>query len=489
MNQKVAVGYIRVSTEEQTLNYSLDYQEEHIQKYCEEEDIILKDIYNEGFGSGGTVDDRPEFLRMIGDVLTDEKINYVIVLADHRFARDHADAINMLKRLRQKEKNLICIADHINTENPNDYEYFLYKSIHSERQRREINFNCMYGMRQRAKEGWYSGGKVTGYYMVNGKLKADPDRKEIVHEIFDKCANEKWGFKKIAKYLNTIGYKTVNGEEFDINAVKTILSNPIYIGKIRFEDKIYDGKHKPMISKKIWDKAQENLKQRSYMPEKIHPGSYFLAGLLKCPECGSSMVHHKSSGGKYQYYQCLASKNGKSCGANLVGRQYAEDTILTEITSIINSPSISKILYDKLNSKILNSQKTIEKSIANTKSEIERKEKQISKTYELYYKTNSDFHLKQIEKLGNQQKGLNEAQATSLLNLDSLKQIDTKEIVNELLENFRKHFHSLETSKQKELLQAIIQEIHVSQGQKPKDRKITEIVYHVTKEEIASLLL
>lgn len=42
MTNKIAVGYVRVSTEEQTLNYSLDYQEEYIQKYCEEKTFFLK---------------------------------------------------------------------------------------------------------------------------------------------------------------------------------------------------------------------------------------------------------------------------------------------------------------------------------------------------------------------------------------------------------------------------------------------------------------
>ncbi|QCU21012.1 recombinase family protein [Bacillus altitudinis] len=55
MKKKVAVAYLRVSTEEQTLNFSAQFQIEHIQKYCSENNIILKEIYDEGFGSGGSV--------------------------------------------------------------------------------------------------------------------------------------------------------------------------------------------------------------------------------------------------------------------------------------------------------------------------------------------------------------------------------------------------------------------------------------------------
>ena len=41
-----------------------------------------------------------------------------------------------------------------------------------------------------------------------------------------------------------------------------LLSNPFYIGLFRYAGEIYEGKHQPVISKKIFDKVQEVLKQR-----------------------------------------------------------------------------------------------------------------------------------------------------------------------------------------------------------------------------------
>ncbi|NRG48471.1 recombinase zinc beta ribbon domain-containing protein, partial [Bacillus sp. CRN 9] len=87
------------------------------------------------------------------------------------------------------------------------------------------------------------------------------------------------------------------------------------------------GTHDSIIDKETWDKAQQMLKIRSYIPEKVHHGSYFLTGLLKCPSCKASMVHHVSSCGKYRYYKCLNNKNGKSCKANSVKKAYAEEYI------------------------------------------------------------------------------------------------------------------------------------------------------------------
>lgn len=428
---------------------------------------------------------------MMREVLTSKEVHYVIVLADHRFSRNHADTMNLVDRLRKEGKNLICVADRINTENANDLEYLRYKSIHSERQRHEILFNCMYGLRQRAKEGLYSGGKVTGYYMHNGHLKIDSDGEGIVKEIFDKCANDNWGFKKIAKHMNSIGYKTVNNELFDVASIKSILSNPLYIGYIRFEDKIYDGKHEPIIDREIWEKAQKNLAIRSYIPEKIHPGSYFLAGLLKCPHCGSSMVYHKSSNKKYQYYQCYIAKGGKSstCNSNLVYRAYAEESILYEISSLLQTPPLYKILLEKLAQKLSTNRMTMEKSISHTKKFLNKIEKDIARTYTLYYKSNNDVHLRQIERLESDRTASNARLEATIIALESMKEINVKSVIDQLIFDFPQQFKRLDEWKQKELLQKIIERIEVTEGSHPKDRKINGIIYHVTAEEIASLLL
>lgn len=61
------------------------------------------------------------------------------------------------------------------------------------------------------------------------------------------------------------------------------------------------------------------------MPEKKHPGSFPLSGLLKCPKCGSPMVQGNSNP-KYKYYICNKRKDsGKSaCSADLIGKEITE---------------------------------------------------------------------------------------------------------------------------------------------------------------------
>ncbi|NMA75031.1 MAG: recombinase family protein [Bacteroidales bacterium] len=486
--KKTAVGYIRVSTEDQTMNYSLEYQEEHIKSYCKDNGISLLKIYNEGFGSGTNVENRTVFQEMIANCLQSNEIDYVVVLADHRFARNHADAINLVDRMVKNGTHLICIADNINTSNRSDYDYFKNKSIFSERQRDEIVFNTMYGMRQRAKNGLYNGGRILGYTSSTAGLVIDPKSSIIIKKIFDLYTHEQWGYRKIAQFLNKKHYKTINNGEFDITAVKTILNNPTYNGYVRFEGKLFKGQHQSIIDDKLWDKTQKTLIARSYFPEKVHHGSYFLTGILKCPQCNTSMVHHVSSCGKYRYYKCLNNKNGKNCKANAIHKKYVEEYILSLITSIIRSPQISSLLLRQIEKRISNEIRELKEAITRLKREIEKIDRKIDKTYEVFYKDNNELHLKQVDKLTKHHEAILEHLKTSEQQYETLIYIDLAQIINNLTTNFETYFHLYEETDKRHFLRTLFREIHLNQSDRIQERTIKEIIYTVDINKIPQLI-
>src|SRR5690606_9017621 len=89
------------------------------------------------------------------------------------------------------------------------------------------------GMTERAKQGKYNGGIVLGYDAVNKELIINEDEAHIVRTIFN-FAEQDMGLKAITRRLNEMGYRTKKGNPFSTLSVKNILNNPIYIGKIRF---------------------------------------------------------------------------------------------------------------------------------------------------------------------------------------------------------------------------------------------------------------
>lgn len=324
--KKRAYAYLRKSPNKFTDNTSIEKQLEEIKKYCEENDIELVDTFTDDLKSGKSFEGRDGFKEMYNNVIrSKDNVDYIIVFKQDRISRDTLDTLYIMKRLNSLGKHLISIKDNVNTEDPASKILVHILALVAELEREFINMRTSAGMEKRAEEGKFLGGKVYGYKTSNKKLVVVPDEAEVVNFIFKKYAIEKWGYKKIASYLNIQGIKTKNKQYWTINAVKTILQNQIYIGNTKWRGKYQKGQHEKIIEIPLWNLAQETMKTRSYKQEKVHPDTYPLSGLLKCPECGSSLVQGNSSS-KYKYYQCSKNKNsGKAaCSSNLVKKEYAK---------------------------------------------------------------------------------------------------------------------------------------------------------------------
>ncbi|WP_270603223.1 recombinase family protein, partial [Clostridium perfringens] len=137
------------------------------------------------------------------------------------------------------------------------------------------------------------------------KLVVNEKEAETVRLIFNEYSNGK-GYKAITNELNKLGYKTKKGNNFSVGSIKDILTNPVYIGKIRYNVRqdwsekrrkninpnpiIVDGLHDAIISEELWDKVQKILESKKGKPARIYDGEYPLTGILRCPVCGAGMV-------------------------------------------------------------------------------------------------------------------------------------------------------------------------------------------------------
>ncbi|EJL29093.1 recombinase family protein [Brevibacillus sp. BC25] len=118
----------------------------------------------------------------------------------------------------------------------------------------------------------------------------------LVQMIFEKYSSGK-GIKAIANELNHLGYKTKWGKPFSVVAVKDILNNPLYVGKIRFnkhenwstkrrkgtnsnyiEEK---GEHEAIISEELWNTVQAMYKVKSEKPAQVFHGSFPFTSVMR----------------------------------------------------------------------------------------------------------------------------------------------------------------------------------------------------------------
>jgi site-specific DNA recombinase len=114
-----AVGYIRVSSEEQTEGYSLAAQERALGLYCEAHGWELVGIYADEGVSAWTddLDKRPQFTT----VMTDAEAGVYDILVVHkldRFARNVGVAVEALKTLRSLDVGFVSISEQMDFTTP-----------------------------------------------------------------------------------------------------------------------------------------------------------------------------------------------------------------------------------------------------------------------------------------------------------------------------------------------------------------------------------
>lgn len=362
---KTGALYIRVSTHMQD-ELSPDAQKRLLLEYAKANDILVSNdnIFIETGISGRKVDKRPEFQKMISLAKTKPApFDSILVWKFSRFARNQEESI-VYKSLLRKQ----CNIDVISVSEPlidGPFGSLIERIIEwmDEYYSIRLSGEVTRGMTEKALRGGYQARPPLGYKIaVKGEPPVIvPAEAKIVRIIFEKYVHEKQGYFDIARYLNSLGYKTSHGKSFEARSIDYIIQNPTYCGMIRWnrtenetnriKDKdewiITEGHHEPIISKELFDAAQERYKS-TYRPRGARPSStyrHWLSGLLKCPHCGRTMIAKrvvkKSNGANYAYFTCYGYSKGKCLIPSNVSSLKLEPAVLSSLKEILDTKTLS----------------------------------------------------------------------------------------------------------------------------------------------------
>ena len=112
-----------------------------------------------------------------------------------------------------------------------------------------IKGNQKKGMVEKAIKGNLMSRAPFGYKIEEGKLLPAENFKEV-EEIFEEFLNEKVSLRKISEK-----------HKFSVNGLKKILKNFTYIGKIKFNNQIFEGRHQPLVSSTLFNHVQNKLEK------------------------------------------------------------------------------------------------------------------------------------------------------------------------------------------------------------------------------------
>ncbi|MTI86132.1 MAG: recombinase family protein [Firmicutes bacterium] len=161
-------------------------------------------------------------------------------------------------------------------------------AVFAQLERDTIIQRSKWGKLEAAKAGRWQGGQVYGYKYIPGTYKLQPKESEaqIVRQVFD--LYETYGMRKIADILNGKKVSSPRGRRWSHELVSYILTNPVYLGKIRHLGKDYSAMHEPIITQEQWNKSQATYERRQKFKIRRY-GDSLIAGLVFCGECGARM--------------------------------------------------------------------------------------------------------------------------------------------------------------------------------------------------------
>ncbi|SHJ87228.1 site-specific DNA recombinase [Hathewaya proteolytica DSM 3090] len=525
---RVAI-YSRVSTIEQAEEgYSIDEQERLLIEWCRKMDYEVYKCYADRGISGKDIKSRPALKELLSDA-EEKKFDMVLSWKINRVSRKLEDVLKIVNLLENNNISFKSYSEPFETDTPAGKMQFQMMALIGEFERGTIAQNVKMGMCAKARTGEWCGGKVLGYDLVPlEKQKGDKRTKTIltinereaesVRLIFNEYADGK-GYKAITNQLNKLGYKTKKRNSFSVGSIRDILTNPVYIGKIRYNVRqnwsekrrrninanpiITDGIHEPIIDEKLWDKVQAIMESKKGKPSRIYDGEYPLTGILRCPKCGAGMVISRTTNKladgtkkRIAYYCCGNWKNkGTSvCNSNTIRVDKANEYVFSKLSELLSNEKMVKTIVNNVNKERIRKVNPAKKDLSKIDNELEKLDKKRAKLFEAYEDeiiTKEEFKLRK-EELMKRVKVLEEEKAPLLVTLsDDVNEEVPYELVKSILENFSKVLTESSTrEQQKKLLHMIISEITINELREIDSIKIKlddKLINYLSKEEGVSM--
>mgnify|MGYP002335920628 CR=1 FL=1 len=196
-----------------------------------------------------------------------------------------------------------------------------------------LSENIRRGIRQKLRNGIWPAWAPLGY--VNDKnarcIAVDKEKAKYIKRAFEMYATGEYPLAQIRKIINSLGLVGKKGKMLSVSNYQYMLKNKIYYGMIEYNGELYDGKHEPIITKKLFDSVQEVMSRKS-KPHSKGLKPYIYRGFFRCGECGCFITTETQKG--HNYLRCTKRKNPCS-------QKYTREEIITsEIQKEIKKVSL-----------------------------------------------------------------------------------------------------------------------------------------------------
>jgi DNA invertase Pin-like site-specific DNA recombinase len=365
-------AYVRKSTDESNRQVlSIQAQLFELQELAKREDITIARVFEES--RTAKEPGRPQFNLMLSEI-EKGKAQGIIAWHPDRLARNSVDGgrivylvdIGKIRDLRFPTFRF----------EPSAHGKFMLNVAFSQSKYYVDNLseNIKRGIRQKLRNGIWPSKPPVGY--LNDKnvksIVVDPARAPLVRKAFELYATGSFALHEVRERMNEVGLVAYTGKRFSTSNYQALFKNPFYYGVMLSSGETFEGKHPPIISKRLFDEVQAVMarKSKSKTPQLK---SYLYRGLFHCGECGCFITTETQKG--HNYLRC--TKRVSPCTQKYV----REDVISSQVDRMIGKVALEAVIADamlaQLEKERIQSAKDEAASISATKATLAAFEKQL----------------------------------------------------------------------------------------------------------------
>ena len=299
--------------------------------------------------SGETIKERPEFNKVLR-LIESPKYKAVKVVEPQRLTRGDLEDIGRLMKLLKHTNTYVITPERV-YDLRDEYDW---TAIETELKRGNDYLNYYKKIQKRGRLLSVSQGNYIasvppyGFDKIKVKdgkkecptLKENPEQANIVRMIFDMYGNQGMGRTAIAYRLDELGVKPPKGKQWAPTAIKEMLKNVHYIGKVKWnwrpvvtivEDSefkktrpqgnveeylVYEGRHEGIIDKELFDRVQERIGNNHRATSRVKLRNP-LAGIMFCRKCGKIVVlkYFRDKDGKEKCAPRMMCSDQSRCGS------------------------------------------------------------------------------------------------------------------------------------------------------------------------------
>lgn len=379
-----AVIYARVSTKEQAdEGYSIEAQLLLLRKYAADKgfEVIGEFVEAESAKASG----RPAFTAMLkaakerGATILVEKTDRL-----YRHLKDWVIVDELGVDIHLVKEGAIL------SQKSNSDQKFMHglRVLMAKKYCDNLSEEAQKGMIEKARQGIWPTKAPVGYLNVatgsKRTIAVDPNAAPQIRKCFEQYATGAYSIRDIEGFAFRIGLRSKSGKPVAKSVLHLILTNPLFMGEVRWNGVTSAGVHEPIIDRETFEKVQAIIEGRG---SRAGFGGLEIAykGLITCGLCGCAITAENKKG-RYTYYHCTGNRGFCPAKGMCIREEQITEQIVAHLEGLTIRPHVLELLKTALKA-------SLEDEISFRTEQVEplqREQKRLEGRLEQLYRDNID---------------------------------------------------------------------------------------------------